>query len=337
VIPPKKSARFVWRMEEVLDLYERPYDPLFPVVCFDERPCQLLAEVREPLPVGPGVPERRDHEYERRGTAHVSMAFEPLTGWRRVEVTERRRGREFAEAVGRLAEEVYPGAERIRLVSDNLSTRSAAAFYETFPPEQAWRPAERVEFVHTPVHGSWLNMVEIELSVLVRQCLKRRLPDVETLRREAEAWEEERNRAGASVRTGASRPPTLARSCASSTRLLSLDEGVVLPLITPTRYRSTVMGCVALTSQTGGGRKQAGLARQRELSLGSVVDTNRGGRGVPPIVRQLGCVLTIPAPAAGELARAVATTDGDFEGNLRWALAASRSVGIGVRSSFQAK
>src|SRR5215210_1868953 len=199
VIPPKKSARFVWRMEEVLDLYEEPRDPLCPVVCFDERPCQLLAEVHEPLPVAPGSPERRDHEYERRGTAHVLMAFEPLTGWRRASVTERRRNREFAEAVRRLAEEDYPDAEKIRLVCDNLSTHTAAAFYETFEPERARRLARRVEFCYTPVHGSWLNMVEIELSVLVRQCLKRRLPDIETLQREVEAWAAERNRLGASV------------------------------------------------------------------------------------------------------------------------------------------
>ncbi len=199
MIPPKKSARFVWRMEDVLDLYEEPHDPLLPVVCFDERPCQLLAEVREPLPGAPGRPERRDHEYERRGMAHVLMAFEPLSGWREVEVTERRRGQEFAEMVSRLAEEVYPHAERIRLVCDNLSTHTAAAFYETFPAEQARRLARRVEFVYTPVHGSWLNMVEIELSVLVRQCLKRRLPDIETLQREVEAWAAERNRLGASV------------------------------------------------------------------------------------------------------------------------------------------
>ncbi len=199
MIPPKKSARFVWRMEAVLDLYEEPHDPLLPVVCFDERPCQLLAEVREPLPGAPGRPERRDHEYERRGMAHVLMAFEPLSGWREVEVTERRRGQEFAEMVSRLAEEVYPHAERIRLVCDNLSTHTAAAFYETFPAEQARRLARRVEFVYTPVHGSWLNMVEIELSVLVRQCLKRRLPDIETLQREVEAWAAERNRLGASV------------------------------------------------------------------------------------------------------------------------------------------
>ena len=199
MIPPKNSAAFVWRMEEVLDLYEEPYDPLLPVVCFDERPCQLLAEVREPLPIGPGRPERRDHEYERRGMVHVSMAFEPLTGWRRTSVTERRRGREFAEEVRRLLGEDYPQAERVRLVLDNLSTHTAAAFYEAFPPEQARELARRVEFVHTPVHGSWLNMVEVEISVLVRQCLKRRLADIETLKKEVSAWAEERNRLGASV------------------------------------------------------------------------------------------------------------------------------------------
>lgn len=186
-------------MEEVLDLYEEPYEEKRPVVCFDERPCQLLAEVREPLPMRPGLPERHDHEYERRGTAHVLMAFEPLSGWRRVEVAERRRGREFAESMRYLAEESYPEAEEIRVVLDNLSTHTAAAFYETFTPEMARRLARRISFIYTPVHGSWLNMVEVELSVLVRQCLKRRLPDIETLRREVEAWEAERNRLGASV------------------------------------------------------------------------------------------------------------------------------------------
>ncbi len=199
MIPPKKSAAFVWRMEEILDLYEESYDKKRPVVCFDERPCQLLAEVRDPLPVGPNRPERRDHEYERGGMANVLMAFEPLAGWRRAEVTERRRGREFAESVRYLAEEAYPEAEHIRLVLDNLSTHTAAAFYETFPPEQARCLARRVEFRYTPVHGSWLNMVEIELSVLVRQCLGRRLPDIETLRREVDAWQEERNGLGMSV------------------------------------------------------------------------------------------------------------------------------------------
>jgi hypothetical protein len=199
VIPPRKSAAFVWRMEAVLDLYEEPYDPRRPVVCFDERPCQLLADLRGPLPMRPGRGARVDSEYERRGVCNVLMAFEPSSGWRWTRVTERRRGREFAEAVCHLLREAYPEAEKIRLVLDNLSTHTKAAFYETFPAEQARRLARRVEFVYTPVHGSWLNMVEVELSVLVRQCLSRRLADIETLRREVEAWERERNRLGASV------------------------------------------------------------------------------------------------------------------------------------------
>ena len=203
MIPPHQSAAFVWRREAVVDLYEEPYDEKRPVVCFDERPCQLLADVREPLaprPGGPGGGVRLvDHEYRRGGTANAHVSFEPLTGWRRVEVTEKRRKQEFAEEVGRLAEEDYPDAEKIRLVVDNLSTHTASAFYEAFPAEQARRPARRVEFVYTPVDGSWLNMAEIEISALVRQCLKRRLPDEETLRREARAWAAERDRLGASV------------------------------------------------------------------------------------------------------------------------------------------
>jgi hypothetical protein len=199
VILPKHNARFVWRMEEVLDLYEEPYDPKRPVVCFDERPCQLLADLRGPLPMRPGRAARADSEYERRGVCNVLMAFEPSSGWRWTRVTERRRGREFAEAVRHLLREAYPEAESIRLVLDNLSTRTAAALYGSFPAEQARRLARRVEFVYTPVHGSWLNMAEIELSVLVRQCLRRRLADIETLRREVEAWEREQNRLEASV------------------------------------------------------------------------------------------------------------------------------------------
>ena len=199
MIPPRKSAAFVWRMEEVLDLYEEPYDPVSPVVCFDERPCQLIGEVKEPLPPKPGQIAKFDSHYERGGTCHVLMSFEPLTGWREVEVTTRRRKQEFAHSMQRLAEEVYPHAQKIRVVVDNLSTHTAAAFYETFPAEQARRLARRIEFCYTPVHGSWLNMVEIELSVLVRQCLKRRLPDIEILSAEVEAWEKERNRSGVSV------------------------------------------------------------------------------------------------------------------------------------------
>jgi hypothetical protein len=170
------------------------------MVCFDERPCQLLADLREPLGLRASRPERRDHEYERRGMAHLFVAFEPLTGWRGVEVRQRRRGREFAEFVGHLAEEIYPEAEKIRLVVDNLNIHSAASFYEVFDAERARRLSRRIEFCYTPVHGSWLNMAEIEISVLVRQCLgKRRVPDAKTLGGEARAWCEERNRLGASV------------------------------------------------------------------------------------------------------------------------------------------
>ncbi len=186
-------------MEEILDLYEEPYDPLRPVVCFDERPCQLIGEVRDPLPMKPGAIERFDSEYERGGVCWVLMSFEPLTGWREVAVTERRRKREFAHWMRRLVEEHYPQAEKIRVVLDNLSTHSGAAFYENFSAEVARKLARRIEFVYTPVHGSWLNMVEVEISVLVPQCLKRRLPDMETLERDTKAWCAERNRLGASV------------------------------------------------------------------------------------------------------------------------------------------
>jgi DDE superfamily endonuclease len=186
-------------MERVLDLYEESYDPLHPVVCFDERPCQLIGEVRDPLPMKPGAIERFDSEYERGGVCWVLMSFEPLGGWRELTVTERRRKKEFAHSMRRLAEEHYPQAEKIRVVLDNLSTHTAAAFYENFSAEVARKLARRIEFVYTPVHGSWLNMVEIEISVLVRQCLKRRLPDMERLEREAKVWCTERNRAGASV------------------------------------------------------------------------------------------------------------------------------------------
>ena len=201
MIPPEHNAQFVWRMEELLDLYEEPYDPNRPVVCFDERPCQLLADVRDPLLMEPGGrPKKRvDSEYERKGIYHVLMAFEPLRGWREVTVSKHRRKQEFALVMRKLAEDVYPDAERIRLVVDNLNTHSPAAFYELLPAEQARCLSKKIEFVYTPTHGSWLNMVEIELSVLVRQCLKRRVPDPQTLEREAGGWCEERNRLGTSV------------------------------------------------------------------------------------------------------------------------------------------
>jgi hypothetical protein len=153
VIPPRKSAAFVWRMEEVLDLYEEPYDALRPVVCFDERPCQLVGDVRDPLPMKPGCIEHFDSEYERGGVCWVLMSFEPLSGWRELAVTERRRKQEFALVMWRLAQEHYPQAEKIRVVLDNLSTHTAAAFYESFPAEVARKLARRIDFCYTPVHG----------------------------------------------------------------------------------------------------------------------------------------------------------------------------------------
>lgn len=189
-------------MERVLALYAEPYDPSRPVVCFDERPCALVGEVegRAPLPMRPGADARQDHEYTRGGLCSAMLAFEPLTATRRVWVLPRRRRVEFAEVVRQLCDEAFPEAEAVRLVCDQLNTHGAAAFYEAFAPEEARRLAAKVEFVHTPVHGSWLNVVECEFSALVRQCLgHRRLGTVEALRQEAEAWVESRNAAGATV------------------------------------------------------------------------------------------------------------------------------------------
>jgi hypothetical protein len=180
-------------MEDVLDVYHRPYDPARPVVCLDEASKQLVGEVVEPLPPGPGQPERFDYEYVRNGTANLFMLSEPLAGWRHVMVTDRRTAVDFAEAVRWLAEDVYPDAERVVLVMDNLNTHKLASLYEAFPPDQARRIAERVEVHHTPKHGSWLNVAEIELSVLARQCLDRRIESVEALLDQLEPWEEDRN------------------------------------------------------------------------------------------------------------------------------------------------
>jgi hypothetical protein len=182
-------------MEDVLDVYHRPYDPARPVVALDEASKQLVGEAVQPLPPEPGRPERFDYEYVRNGTANLFMLSEPLAGWRHVMVTERRTAKDFAEAVRWLAEDVYPDADRVVLVMDNLNTHKLASLYEAFEPEQARRIAERIEVHHTPKHGSWLNVAEIELSVLARQCLDRRIPDRATLAREVAAWAAERNAA----------------------------------------------------------------------------------------------------------------------------------------------
>src|SRR6476659_1521118 len=180
-------------MEDVLEVYHRPYDEKRPLVALDEASKQLVGEVVQPLPPAPGQPERFDYEYVRKGTANLFMLSEPLAGWRHVLVTERRTAKDFAEAVRWLAEDVYPDADWVVLVMDNLNTHKLASLYEAFPPEQARRIAERIEVHHTPKHGSWLNVAEIELSVLSRQCLDRRIESVDELREEVAEWEEARN------------------------------------------------------------------------------------------------------------------------------------------------
>jgi len=192
-IPPKANAAFVCQMEDVLEIYKLPYDAKRPLICMDEMPKQLLADKREPLSSQAGTPARQDYEYERNGVADLFMLFEPLQGKRFVEVTEKRRKVEWATVMKQLSDVQYPQAEKIIVVLDNLNTHSPSAFYETFEPEEARRLVERFEFHFTPKHGSWLNMAEIELSVLQRQCLDRRLPDQDTIKREVAAWEQERN------------------------------------------------------------------------------------------------------------------------------------------------
>jgi transposase len=180
-------------MEDVLDVYTRPYDPRYPQVCMDEVSKQLLRDAREPLPMEPGRPERRDYEYERDGVVNVFLFCEPLQAKRWVDVTDRRTKVDWAKQIKELVDQRYPEAERIALVMDNLNTHTPASLYEAFDPVEAKRLAEKLEIHYTPKHGSWLNMAEIELSVLSRQCLEQRVPDFETLQAEVEAWQNRRN------------------------------------------------------------------------------------------------------------------------------------------------
>ena len=196
---PAIDAEFVARMEDVLDLTAEPHDRDFPVVYFDETPVQLIAETRVPVPAAPGRPARTDYEYRRQGTANIFVVFDRHRRWRYVEVTERRTADDFAEQMRQLVEVHYPEATRIRVVLDNLSTHRVANLYARFEPEEARRIASRLEFHFTPKHASWLNMVEIEIGVLSKQCLDRRIPDIEELREEVSAWQVDRNAAGATV------------------------------------------------------------------------------------------------------------------------------------------
>jgi len=196
---PTVNADFVAAMEDVLDLYAESPDPKRPVVCFDETPKQLIAEVRAPLPLRPGHVERYDYEYKRNGTRNVFVFLEPSQGWRHLAITATRTMTDFAQQMKWLVDERYPEAEVIRLVLDNLNTHRAAALYETFAPAEARRILKRLEWHYTPKHGSWLNMAEMELSVFDRQCLNRRIGDELTLLREVNALESERNTAHAMI------------------------------------------------------------------------------------------------------------------------------------------
>jgi hypothetical protein len=187
-------------MEAVLDLYAEDYKPWQPVVCFDERPCQLIADAFEPLPRRPGQAKRVDYQYERHGVCNAFMMFQPLAGWRMVKVTQRRTKQDFAQVMQELVDVHFPQAEKIRVVLDNLNTHTPASLYEAFPPQEARRLLKKLEFHYTPKHAPWLNMAEIEFSVMVGQCLKRRIGHMHTLMTELAAWQTQRNAAKATVR-----------------------------------------------------------------------------------------------------------------------------------------
>ena len=198
MIPPEQNGSFVANMEMVLDVYKRPFDPLHPIICMDESPKQLISETRKPIPAAPGRSAKYDYEYKRCGVSNIFLACEPLAGKRMIKITDRRTALDWASFIEEIAAQ-YEQAEKITLVMDNLNTHNAGSFYEKFPPEKAKALWDRFEFVHTPKHGSWLNIAEIELNVLWGQCLKRRIDDIETVRKEAVAWQDTRNNKNAKV------------------------------------------------------------------------------------------------------------------------------------------
>jgi hypothetical protein len=198
-IPPKANADFVYHMEDVLRVYQWPSDRRYPVVCMDEASKQLIGEVNAPLPRRAGRVPYEDYAYERKGVCNQFMCCEPLRGWRHVRVTTRRTQKDWAECIRELVDVHSPQVTRIRLVLDNLNTHTGASLYEAFPPEEARRLLDRLEFHHTPKHASWLNMAEIEIGVLQSQCLDRRLDNADWLRSEISAWEERRNKHQAKI------------------------------------------------------------------------------------------------------------------------------------------
>jgi len=193
VIPPEQDGEYVARMEDVLAVYERPYDPSAPVICMDEQPVQLIEETREPIPAAAGRPVRVDYEYKRNGTANIFMFADPKAGRRKVSVTERRTKVDWAHEVRDLLDGTYAGVSKVTLVMDNLNTHTEGSLYEAFPPAEARRLAERLDIHYTPKHGSWLNIAENELSTLTKQCLSRRIGTIEELREQVAAWEHDRN------------------------------------------------------------------------------------------------------------------------------------------------
>jgi hypothetical protein len=199
VIPPEHNADFVAHMEDVLEIYHLPYDSARPVICMDEQPVQLVKETRVPLPAKPGQPKAVDYEYERNGTANLFIFTEPLTGWRKVVVSERRTAIDWAVEIQRLMEQDYAHSDQVILVCDQLNIHKVASLYKAFPPATARDLAKQLEIHHTPKHGSWLNIAENELSALTRQCLDRRIPDRQTLERETTAWYTQRNQSQKSV------------------------------------------------------------------------------------------------------------------------------------------
>ncbi len=198
-IPPQEDARFVCQMEEVLEVYARAYDPGRPVVCLDEAAKQLLGESREPQPAAPGRVARYDNEYERHGTCALFMVFEPLAAKRWVHVKERRTSLDYAHVIQWMLDEAYPHAEKVVLVQDNLNTHGPHSLYQAFAPQEARRLSERIEWHYTPRHGSWLNMAELELSVLSRQCLQDRMENQSNLERHIQAWQQRRNQTATRV------------------------------------------------------------------------------------------------------------------------------------------
>ena len=196
MIPPKQNGEYVARMEDVLAVYARPYDPCAPVLCMDEQPVQLVGETRCPIPAAPGQPKRVDYEYTRNGTANIFMFCEPKTGWRHAEATKQRTKVDWAHQVRDLFDGRYAGVPKVTLVMDNLNTHTTGSLYQAFPAPEARRLTKRLEIHHTPKHGSWLNIAENELSALTKQCLSRRISTLPVLQHEVSAWATARNADG---------------------------------------------------------------------------------------------------------------------------------------------